>query len=133
MNLCGNLEEQQPPDMTALTTHTVPPTVSQLLPTIPASPVEVIKSQDSGAFIHADDFRSVKYRGIEYSLTKTQALIVKRLHEYHEKGISKVHQDTLLEDLEICSKRLRDVFKGSTAWKELVLPAGKGFFGLLTS
>lgn len=76
-------------------------------------------------FIHSDDFRTIRFQGMDYYLTLTQSRVVERLYSYYQQHIPEIHQDTLLENLEIHSKRLRDVFKNSPAWGTFILRGQK--------
>jgi hypothetical protein len=126
------------------------PVVSHIPPTIPpatetkqiasiqqaeilVSDIKQSTPNEIAGLVHSDDFRTVKCQGKEYFLSTTQALVVQRIIEGMNKGITAIYQDALLEDSGVYSKRIRDVFKSSPAWKALVIPLGKGFFRLNTS
>lgn len=80
--------------------------------------------------ICSPDFRTVRYGGREWNLTLNQARVVERLVKALRDGAPALSQDTLLEGLGISSKRLQDVFKGSSAWRTLVVgvPGKKGLY-----
>jgi len=88
------------------------------------------KPQSEPIFQQTEDFRTVKVKQLEYHTSPTQGRVINRMWEYLKKGIDQVHQDTLLEDLGVYSRKMKDVFKKSPAWKTLVVPAGKGFYRL---
>lgn len=131
VNLCDYAEWPQMHTGHPISTMPVFPDTSQILPTIPPAQITSIGQANTYDFIHSNDFRSVKCNGKEYHLTKTQASVIKRLYEYHQKGIGSVHQDTLLEKADVYSTRIRDVFKGSKALGTLVISHGKGYFHLV--
>lgn len=76
-------------------------------------------------FAHSEDFRTVNYQGQEFHLTLNQARVTERLLIARENRTSEVHQDTLLENLGIYSKRVRDVFKNSPAFGRLIVKGEK--------
>ena len=89
-----------------------------------------LKSESEPSFQQTEDFRTVKVKQLEYHVSFTQGRVVNRMWEHLKKGINQVHQDTLLEDLGVYSRKMKDVFKKSSAWKTLVVPVGKGFYRL---
>jgi hypothetical protein len=82
-------------------------------------------SESSLRFRHSEDFRTIYHKGREYHLTLNQARIVERLWNAHQNKTPEVHQSTLLEKLEIYSRRVRDVFKNSPALYSLVIRGEK--------
>ncbi len=92
------------------------------------NPFSELKSEPD--FHLTEDFRTVKVKQLEYHVSPTQGRVINRMWEYLKKGMKQVHQDTLLEDLGVCSKKMKDVFKKSPLWKTIVVPAGKGFYRL---
>jgi hypothetical protein len=74
---------------------------------------------------HSEDFRTVYCQGLEHHLTLNQARVVERLWLAYENKTPEVHQSTLLEKLEIYSRRVRDVFKNSTALGTLIVKGEK--------
>jgi hypothetical protein len=79
-------------------------------------------SQNHSTFRHSPDYRSVILCGKQFSLTPQQAQVVEILHEAYENGTPEVGQAYLLEQVATPSSRLRDTFKGSSAWGELIIP-----------
>ncbi len=71
--------------------------------------------------VHSDDFRNIKYDSKEWSLTPNQSRAAQRLIESLRNGTPEIGQDTILEELGVSTKRLRDVFKGSSAWNVLIV------------
>ena len=78
----------------------------------------------------SDDCRTVKVKSLEYRVSATQGRVICHLWEQLKKGFPNVHQDCLLEGLGVYSKKMKDVFKHSPAWKKLVKPLGNGFYRL---
>lgn len=77
---------------------------------------------DETAFQHSPDFRCVNLRGQEFGLTTSQAMVVKELWEFHQKGVPDISQDYLLVSvLNTEQKRLIDIFKKSPAWGKLIV------------
>lgn len=76
-------------------------------------------------FAHSPDFRSVTLKGQTFTLTPAQARIIDILYQNYENGTPVVSQAHLLEESDSTSKRLRDIFKDSSAWKNLVASGEK--------
>ncbi len=71
---------------------------------------------------HSEDFRFINWGDKKYELTTNQSRVVERLWKAFESRIPVMHQSALLEGLEICSQRLRDVFKNKKeAFKTLIV------------
>jgi hypothetical protein len=94
----------------ALTTHLH----AMLAPVAPAA-------APPGERTHSFDYRSVSWDGRTYRLTAMQAAVVRMLWEAWEAGAPDVGQATLMEAADSCGDRLRDVFRRSAAWGELVI------------
>ena len=47
------------------------------------------------------------------------------LHQYQREGLDELRGAFILEHIESRSRSLSDVFKGSRAWRKLVLPGSK--------
>ena len=93
-------------------------------PAAPAQPEGVV-------FSASPDHREVSLRGRKFDLTTNQARVVELMHRHQSKGDLSVSQGYVLEKLEIKSKSLYQVFKGSPAWGEVIVKAdGKGMFRL---
>jgi hypothetical protein len=69
---------------------------------------------------HSPDFRSVRWFGTDYAFTAYQAACVKILWDAWERGTPDVAGETLLERTGSESRKLRDVFKNSRAWKTVI-------------
>jgi hypothetical protein len=57
----------------------------------------------------------------EYYLTRYQASVIKVLHDQNLKGILASSEEFLQAETKISSK-IKDVFKGSDAWNQLIVP-----------
>jgi len=90
--------------------------------------------QDTGPMAearHSWDFRWVRWFGKDYSFTSTRAAVVKLLWEAWENGTPDVGGDALLDAVGSEAHRLRDVFRGHSAWGEMIVKgATKGAFRL---
>jgi len=80
-----------------------------------------VGKKEKRIFIHSADYRSIKYNGIPYLLTKNQSTIIKRLHEAHLNGTPALGKDGLLSAIEAETSRVRDSFKGSPLWGILIV------------
>jgi hypothetical protein len=67
-------------------------------------------------FTHSEDFRSICWRGRQYSLTSNQALVVQELYEALENGQLEVSQAILADRLGNEGARIRELFKRSGLW-----------------
>jgi hypothetical protein len=76
-------------------------------------------------FSHSSDYRSIRFLGKEYTLTANQAHVIKMLHEAHLSGTPAISGSTILESLGTPSGRLRDTFKRSLLWGQLVARGAK--------
>lgn len=77
-------------------------------------------------FTYSPDFRWVCLNGQPFTLTPSQAQVIRLLFEAHEKKTPELGQSYILEQIESTSRRLRDLFKSSPkAWKELIRPGAK--------
>jgi hypothetical protein len=72
-------------------------------------------------FSHAVDYRSVRYKGREHTLTPNQATIIKILHEAFKRRTPAVGKAELLAAVESETSRVRDSFKGCPLWQTLVV------------
>lgn len=70
---------------------------------------------------HSEDYRSVSLRGIQFSLTETEAKVVKVLYEAYLNGTPALGDPLIMEKIGKKSGRLRDSF-GVDAWNTLVIP-----------
>jgi hypothetical protein len=80
-------------------------------------------------FIHDDDYRTILWKGQDYSLTPGQAKVVRLLHGRYLRGLSGVSKDLLLEALETDNRfpgRLQDLFPrhdpNHVLWGTLIVP-----------
>lgn len=74
---------------------------------------------------HSDDFRTVSTGKREWHFTFLQSRIVEWLIGALQRRTPELSQSALLEDLDIKSTRLRDLFKTSAAWKTLIVQGEK--------
>jgi hypothetical protein len=79
------------------------------------------KSHAAANFEHSPDYRSIRFRGNPYSLTRNQAAIVKRLHEAYEAGTPVLGKEELLRTIEAETSRVQDSFKHSPLWGNLII------------
>ncbi len=86
-------------------------------------------------FNHSEDFRSVTAHGKTFSLTLYQSRALEKLWKARKNLIPELHQAVILEGIESCSKRLRDVFKSNMEAYRALITRGerKGTFRLRLS
>jgi hypothetical protein len=79
---------------------------------------------------HGPDFRSVCWFGTDYSFTDSQAACIRILWKCWENGTPEVSQATVLEQADLYSKRLVDLFKKHEAWGSMIVSGKKGAYRL---
>lgn len=85
----------------------------------------------NGEFRAAPGFRSVWWRGEQFTFGSKQAQVVELLFEAHQRGTPDIGQDHILVEVESRAGRLRDLFKNHPAWNRLIIRGdGKGIFRL---
>jgi 7-cyano-7-deazaguanine synthase in queuosine biosynthesis len=85
----------------------------------------------NGEFRAAPGFRSVWWRGEQFTFGSKQAQAVELLFEAHQRGTPDIGQDHILVEVESKAGRLRDLFKNHPAWNRLIIRGeGKGIFRL---
>jgi len=60
--------------------------------------------QNSNMFIHSDDFRSLNFKGEEFTLTPRQAEVIQILHEAYKSGIPGVAKSSIYEKMNYLGK-----------------------------
>lgn len=84
-----------------------------------------------GAFRASPDFRSVWWRGEQFTFSSLQAQAVQILYSAHQSGTPELGQHHILVELDSRARRLRDLFKNHPAWNRLIVRGkGKGIFRL---
>lgn len=82
-------------------------------------------------FRHSADYREVWLGDERFDLTTNQARVVELLDPRSPDEASSLSQGYILETLDIISANLSQVFRGSTAWRKLVvLAGGRGMYRL---
>jgi hypothetical protein len=81
---------------------------------------------------HTEDFHTVKAHGKTFNLTLYQARAFEKLWNAGKNRVPELHQAAILEGIESCSKRLRDIFKSNMAAYRGLITRGerKGTFRL---
>ena len=64
-------------------------------------------------YSHSETFNVINWNGKKYELTTNQSRVIEKLWKAFDNRVPEMHQGTLLEGLDIYSKRLRDVFKNN--------------------
>ena len=76
-------------------------------------------------FSHSDDYRSIRWMGKTYSLTRPQATMIKTLHLAYLRGHPDVEKLTLLGSVESETSEVRDFLRKSGLWMGLVIPGSR--------
>jgi hypothetical protein len=83
------------------------------------------------SFVHSDDYRSVRLRKQEFTLTHNQSGIIRVLYEQWEKGSSGVGKAFVLEQAGVTSDRWPDVWRSNPkARRALIKIPRKGMIAL---
>lgn len=72
-------------------------------------------------FSASEDYRSIRYKGVPYTLTRNQSTMIRLLHEAYCKGTPALGKHVLLSAIEAETSRVRDSFKGSLLWGSLII------------
>jgi hypothetical protein len=80
-----------------------------------------VGEKEESAFIASEDYCSIKYKGVSYTLTRNQSTIIRLLHEAYLKGTSSLSKLALLSAIEAETSRVRDSFKSSELWSTLIV------------
>jgi hypothetical protein len=126
------------PDAIPLNVHQIPDWLADLAGGDPGGGMvgRSLKPERQEQFLHAEDYRHVWLRGREFSLTQTQAKIVKVLHEAHISFISGksktpwVHVDRLQETVGFESAKVSQLFKRMPDWRDLIRSDRRGSYRL---
>ena len=81
--------------------------------------------EGANRFLHTPDYTTVTWRGQEFHLTPLQAKAVRVLHQWQRQGFRELRGSAILAEIDAYTRSLSDLFKGSPAWKTLVLPGSK--------
>ena len=122
----GVVAEQIADSNTELARQTLPPDC--LLRLITGSrPTSV----PGDTFRHTPDYRTVWLDDESFPLSTNQARVVELPDQSRARGVVALNQAYILEQLEISSQNLAQVFRGSDAWNHLVVRAdGRGMYQL---
>jgi hypothetical protein len=75
----------------------------------------------AGEVRHSADYRTVHWRGEDYTFTAKQAAVVQALWEAWDEELPEVPMVTLLQRSGSSSERLRDVFRDHPAWGSMIV------------
>ena len=81
--------------------------------------------EGANCFLHTPDYTTVTWCGEEYHLTPLQAKAVRVLHQWQRQGLRELRGSAIVKEIDAYTRSLSDLFKGSPAWKTLVLPGSK--------
>lgn len=112
------------------------PIVASSKPTETGSALAIQPPKDVSVkgFKHSEDYRMVVKDGEEFHLTLYQSRAIEKLHKAQKDGLPMMHQARILEGIETCSKRLRDVFRSNMRAFRVLIARGvrRGTFGLVS-
>lgn len=92
---------------------------------------DAAESDAASAMRHGPDFRSLAWGDAQYAFTPSQAAVVKVLWEARDNRTPDVGEQFILEAVDSCGSRLRDIFSKNPAWGTLILTGKtKGTFRL---
>jgi hypothetical protein len=75
-------------------------------------------------FTHSADYRSVAFRGKNFSLTARQAKMIEILHKAHANGNPDISTDYIMAELETKGSRWQDTFKSSLGARKALIATG---------
>lgn len=76
-------------------------------------------------FKHSEDFRTINWKGCPYTLTPSQAQVIKVLYEGFKHGMPCIGKEIILENLDSRNRRLQDTFRKSGLWMKLIIQCSK--------
>jgi hypothetical protein len=79
---------------------------------------------------HADDFRSIVWFGKPYTFTRKQAGCVACLWEAWERRRPGVSKEVLIRACQSDGNDVKDIFKGSPAWRKIIVSPQQGLYCL---
>jgi hypothetical protein len=88
------------------------------------------KTKTNDIFVPSEDYRSILFKDKPYTLTRGQSVIVKLLHQAHLKGTPDLDKQTLLSAIEAETSQVKDSFRNSPLWKELIVSRRRGTYRL---
>jgi len=74
-----------------------------------------------GVFVHDEDYLNVRFKGILYALTHTQAQVVRVLDEARLRGFPEMRQAIIGTKIGLPGARINDIFRTSPAFRVLVV------------
>lgn len=95
-----------------------------------SSPMKSSGYREDLIFTASVDYRSVRYKGNTFTLTRNQSTIVRLLHSAHTGGHPDVDKDRLLSVVERETSQVRNLFRNSPLWKTLVVSKRRGTYRL---
>lgn len=123
-----NVEIFEPGDIPANVTQ-LPSWVAQYSDQVPSSSAASMP-RDRAHFEHDDDYRHVRLREHAFNLTKTQAQVVKALHEASIDGRTWMHLEAIRAAVGFESTKLSDLFRRDGSWRELIDSDQRGYYRL---
>jgi hypothetical protein len=76
-------------------------------------------------FKHSPDYRSINLDGIQHSITGKQAQVVEILHKAWKNGTPDVSNEYILEELDLKSSNLKDIFRSRKEDMKKIVVHGK--------
>ena len=117
-----NEHAPSPPDANAAASQLS--TLSRLLSAPP-------KPSAAPDFWHSEDYAEIRVGKVVHFLTRTQAAVIKVIHQGHLKGRVDIPGDQALREAGSECTRMGEVFRYSTAWQTvLISPFRRGHYSL---
>jgi hypothetical protein len=86
---------------------------------------------EDSEFWHSEDYRSIRWHSQAFSLKPQEAEVVRILHQAHRVrtlGLKWDQIQTRLNSIQMYPQRMRDIFKNSPLWHNLIIDAGRGIY-----
>lgn len=97
---------------------------------IPSNVLDFVKEVVETEFSASEDYRHVEFQGEKYQLGDVQAQIIEQLYDATGTDNPWVHGKTLIHVAGSRAVRMRDLFKNTSKWRDLIISDERGYYRL---
>ena len=97
---------------------------------IPTNVLDFVKEPAKTAFSASEDYRHVEFQGEKYQLGDVQSQIIEQLYDATRTDNPWVHGKTLIHVAGSRAVRMRDLFKNTSKWRDLIISDERGYYRL---